>query len=292
MARKMYEAGTGSPAPAYSRLTLENKKTRTAYTFLALPLLFFLGIRIAPTLYAFAMSFFKQSGPGYTLSNYEEMFTSQVFWRAIANTLLYVVITVPFQLGIGLVLALLIGRVNRFKGFYRTFYFLPYITSAVAISWVWRLMYDQDNGIINIFLKGLHLPAQKWLHDPQLALISVSIVIIWQASGFSMLIFMAGLESISKSYYEAARIDGASRWNLFWAITWPLLNPTIVFLSVTGVIGALQTFTQIANMTGAAGEKPAARSTARSASWYMYTIKASTILICRLLPRLPSFCFY
>jgi multiple sugar transport system permease protein len=108
-------------------------------------------------------------------------------------------------------------------------------------------------GFINVILHSLHLPTHQWLRSPSEALMAVSIVIIWQSSGYATLISMAGLESIPKSYYEAARIDGASGWQLFWKITWPLLNPTFVFLSVTGVIGALQTFTQIANLTGGSG---------------------------------------
>jgi multiple sugar transport system permease protein len=236
-----------------NRLSLQNKRALTAYTFLAIPLIFFLGIRIAPTLYAFAMSFFKQSGPGFTLDNYHMLFKSKDFLRAFTNTILYVIITVPCQLAIGIILALMIGRVKRFKGFYRTIYFLPYITSAVAISWVWRLMYNPNMGFINVILHSLHLPTHQWLRSPSEALMAVSIVIIWQSSGYATLISMAGLESIPKSYYEAARIDGASGWQLFWKITWPLLNPTLVFLSVTGVIGALQTFTQIANLTGGSG---------------------------------------
>jgi multiple sugar transport system permease protein len=233
-------------------MSLQHRRSLTAYTFLAIPLIFFLGIRIAPTIYAFAMSFFDQSG-GFTLENYKEMFASEAFRRAIINTLLYVVITVPCQMAIGIVLALLISRVRRLKGFYRTVYFLPYITSAVAISWVWRLMYDPDTGFLNVLLGWFHIPPQQWLRSPSEALISVSIVMIWQAAGFAMLIFMAGLEAIPKMYYEAARIDGASSWQVFWRVTWPLLNPTLVFLAVTGVIGALQTFTQIANLTGGSG---------------------------------------
>ncbi|MCL6454697.1 MAG: sugar ABC transporter permease [Alicyclobacillus sp.] len=234
-------------------MTLHGRQTATAYIFLAVPLLFFLGIRIAPTIYAFLMSLFKNGGPGFTLENYHDMFTSPVFWRALTNTLLYVVITVPIQLAIGICLALMIGRIKRLKGFYRTVYFLPYITSAVAISWVWRLMYDPSIGVLNIVLGWFGIPSQQFLQSPREALLSVSVVIIWQSAGFAMLIFMAGLEAIPKMYFEAARIDGASSWQVFWRVTWPLLNPTLVFLVITGVIGGLQTFTQIANLTGSSG---------------------------------------
>jgi multiple sugar transport system permease protein len=244
-----------NPVPKSPRMSLQSRRATTAYIFLAVPLLFFLGIRIAPTIYAFLMSFFKNGGTGFTLQNYQQMFTSHTFWRSLLNTLLYVVITVPCQLAIGVGLALMIGRVKRLKGFYRMVYFLPYITSQVAISWVWRLMYDPSNGVINAFLGWMGIPAQSFLQSTNESLMSVSVVIIWQASGFAMLIFIAGLEAIPKMYFEAARIDGASPWQIFWRVTWPLLNPTLVFLTVTGVIGALQTFTQIENLTGSSGSQ-------------------------------------
>lgn len=247
--------GSAVGVPRQPRMSLHARNTATAYIFLAVPLLFFLCIRIAPTIYAFLMSFFKNGGTGFTLENYHQMFMSQVFWRALLNTLLYVVITVPCQLAIGISLALMISRVKRLKGFYRTVYFLPYITSSVAISWVWRLMYDPTAGVINVFLGWLDIPSQQFLQSPSEALVSVSIVIIWQAAGFAMLIFMAGLEAIPKMYFEAARIDGASNWQVFWRVTWPLLNPTLVFLAITGVISGLQTFTQIENLTGSSGSQ-------------------------------------
>lgn len=252
--------------------TLETKRSLTAYRFLILPIVFFLSIRVLPTLYAFGMSFFTQNGKGLTLTNYQEMFTNAVFWQALLNTLLYVVITVPLQVGIGLVLALMIGRVKRFRGIYRTLYFLPYITSTVAISWVWRLLYDPNSGAINEFLHLFRIPAQTWLRNPSEALLSVSIVMIWQSTGFAMLILMAGLEAIPRSLYEAARVDGAGKWSLFWRMTWPLLNPTLVFLSVTGVISALQTFTQIANLTGgsSAGEAGGPLHSTLSIVMYVY----------------------
>jgi multiple sugar transport system permease protein len=235
------------------RMSLAARRALTAYAFLVVPVLFFVGIRILPTLYAFGMSFFTDDGQGPTLANFRAMLADDTFRRALGNTLLYVVITVPAQMAIGLVLALMIGRVRHLKGFYRTVYFLPYITSVVAVSWVWRLMYDPNSGIINEVLGWFHIPAQLWLRDPHEALLAVSIVMIWQNMGFAMLIFMAGLEAIPRSFLEAARVDGAGAWQTFRWVTWPLLNPTLVFLAVTGVISALQTFTQIENLTGGSG---------------------------------------
>jgi multiple sugar transport system permease protein len=238
-----------------SRVRLQTRRTITAYLLLAIPLLFFLSVRIYPTLQALSMSFSVQTGHGFTLENYRTLFQDPVFWRAAGNTLMYVVITVPLQMGLGLLLAIGIERVKRFRSFYRMIYFLPYITSIVAVSWVWRLMYDPNTGFINMFLVWLHMHPQQWLNSPSEALLSVSFVMIWQTAGFTMLIYMAGIEAIPRHFYEAAEIDGASSWKSFCHITWPLLNPTTVFLAVTGVISALQTFTQIENLTGSSNSE-------------------------------------
>lgn len=233
-------------------MNLKSKRTATAYTFLALPIVFFLGIRIYPTLEALSLSIQTQKG-ALTGSNYHTLFSDPVFWHSVLNTLLYLVITVPFQIAIGLLLALAIERVRHGRWFYRVIYFLPYITSIVAVSWVWRLMYDPNVGLFNAILDALGLPPQNFLQDPHQALVSVSVVMIWQMMGFSMLIFSAGLQAIPSQFYAAARIDGAGTWTIFWRITLPLLNPTVVFLAVTGGIQAMQTFTQVENLTGSSG---------------------------------------
>ncbi|PKR85753.1 ABC transporter permease [Heyndrickxia camelliae] len=231
-------------------MKLQTRRTLTAYTFLIVPLLFFISIRIFPTLYAFSLSFMTQDHTSGTIDNYKQLLQDPVFWKSVLNTGLYVIVTVPLQMALGLIIALGIQRVRHFRWFYRMIYFLPYITSIVAVSWVWRLMYDQNTGVFNQILTWLHIPPQGFLGDPNESLLSVSAVMIWQAMGFSMLIFMAGLEAVPKHFYEAAQIDGASKWKMFWKITFPLLNPTIVFLAVTGVIQSLQSFTQIQNLTG------------------------------------------
>lgn len=232
--------------------TLQRKQAAVAYLFLLIPLIFFLAIRIYPALDAFKTSFqVKGSQPFYY--HYQEMLSDKVFRKALVNTILYVVITVPLQMLIGLGLALLIQSLNKGRGIYRFIYFIPYVTSAVAVSWIWRWMYFKDLGVFNEILKFFGIPAQPFLTHPSQALISIAAVIIWQAVGFNMLIFLAGLEAIPKLYYEASAIDGANRWRTFFHITLPLLNPTIVFLAVTGVINSLQTFTQVLNMAGAQG---------------------------------------
>ncbi|MEM5591242.1 sugar ABC transporter permease [Niallia circulans] len=144
--------------------------------------------------------------------------------------------------------ALLLQRINKFVGVFRAIYFIPYVTSIVAVSWVfkWILM---NNGIVNDILMKFGLEAQLFLKSPDQAIYIIILTMIWQGLGFQMIIFLAGLENIPKMFYEAAEIDGADGWKKFIHITLPLLNPTIVFSAVIGSISFLQTFTQVQNMT-------------------------------------------
>ena len=222
--------------------TLQTRKALIAYSFLLIPVLFYLAIRIIPAFQAFLMSFTTSSSSVFTLENYNKLIHDEVFWKSVKNTMYYVIIIVPLQMLFGLMLALAIERMGgKLKWFYRVIFFLPYMTSIVAISWVWRLLYDPNSGILNEIFVKLHLPTQEWLGSPSTALISISLVIIWQMMGFCMLLFSAGLQVIPRQYYEAADIDGANKWQSFWNITFPLLNPTIVFLAIIGVIQTLQT---------------------------------------------------
>lgn len=236
------------------QLSLRQRKALWGYAFLLLPLLFFLVVRIFPALSAFNVSLHQWDvmsvrKPFVGMQNFVQMWHDPVFWKAAVNTFLYVVISVPLELILGLLVAVAIQSVNRFQGFYRTIYFVPYITSTVAVSWVWRWMYFKNGGVFNQILLSLGLPAQSFLSGTEQALYCVTAVVVWQALGYFVVIFLAGLEMIPPMYKEAAKIDGASGWHVFRYITVPLLNPTIVFLAVLGTINSLQIFTQIMNMT-------------------------------------------
>lgn len=233
---------------------LGQRRQLWAYAFLLIPLLFFIIVRFAPTLFAMSVSLrrwdiLSPNKPWVGLANYQELFADPVFWKSLTNTLAYVGLSVPLQLVIGLAIALLLQSAKRFKGFFRALYFIPYVTSTVAISWVWRWMYQPNVGLLNRFLSLFGVPDQKFLASPEQALPSIVAVLVWQALGFYVIIFLAGLESISPDFYEAAKIDGASGIDLFRHITVPLLNPTLVFLSVIGVITGIQVFTQVLNMS-------------------------------------------
>jgi multiple sugar transport system permease protein len=234
-------------------MTLERRRWLWAYTFIAIPLLFFLAIRIGPALYAFWVSLHKWDPiaidhPFVGFDNFVAMKDDEVFWKALRNTWLYVILGVPSSLVISLVIALGLQRLVRYVGFYRVLYFVPYVTSLVAVGWVWRWMY-MPNGLFNDVLDRFALGPFKFLGGPDTALYSILIMTIWQGLGFQIIIFLAGLESIPAVYHEAAAIDGASGWQRFTGVTIPLLNPTLVFLIVTGVINYLQVFTQIRAMS-------------------------------------------
>ncbi|HET8523360.1 MAG TPA: sugar ABC transporter permease [Thermomicrobiales bacterium] len=234
-------------------LTLKRRQWLWAYLFLALPLVFFLTIRIAPTIYAFYVSLHKWdpiaiTQPYIGVDNFRRMQSDKVFWQSMQNTWIYVIVGVPVSLVLSLVVALGLQRLTRYVGFYRMLYFIPYITSLVAVSWVWRWMYT-PNGIFNEVLGRIGLGPYGFLLDPSMAIYCIIATTVWQGLGFQIVIFLAGLEGIPDMYYEAAQLDGASAWQRFRDVTIPLLNPTIVFLAVIGVINMLQVFTQVRNMS-------------------------------------------
>ena len=234
-------------------LTIRQRQTLWAYTFLLVPLLFFLVVRFLPTLSAFRLSLFQWSilsdqKPFVGLRNYSRLLSDAVFYKALINTALYTVIGVPAQIVLGLVTALLLARIKLFQGLLRALYFLPYITPVVAAAWVWQWVFSPQFGPVNTFLIWLHLPAQNFLNSPSQALPTTAALVVWQNHGFQVVLFLAGLAAIPRSYYEAAELDGANAWQTFWGITFPLLNPTIVFSVVTGTISFLQLFTQVINL--------------------------------------------
>lgn len=239
--------------------TLRQRQILWAYLFLSVSLLFFIAIRWYPTLLAFNISFrdwnvFEGAGPLVGLANYADIWEDfqkprspirSAFW----NTLRYVILGVPLQLVLALSVALLLNRVRRLAGFYRAAYFVPFVTSAVAVAFVWNWIYAPQVGLLNQLLKMVGLPMQQFLRNPDLALPAITVVAVWRSIGFAIIIFLAGLQQIPDIYYEAAQIDGASRWHTFWRITLPLLNPVLVYLAVLQTIDFLRLFDLVLNMT-------------------------------------------
>lgn len=184
------------------------------------------------------------------LGNFVDMFNNKEFWITLKNTLIYTVGVVPFGAAASLGLALLLNRKLVASGFFRTTYFLPVITSTIAIAIVWLWIYDTNNGLLNIIIRKLGGTGIPWLTSSKYALLSIIIVTIWKNAGYHMIILLAGLQSIPDSYYEAAQIDGATAWQKFRYITWPMIMPALVFVLITNTIFTFQAFGQIYTMTG------------------------------------------
>jgi multiple sugar transport system permease protein len=167
----------------------------------------------------------------------------QVFLTTIANTIYYGFVSVPVSMAISLVVAQFIFNRKHMQSFFRTMYFLPYITPMIAVVVVWKfLLQPSQFGILNSFLAAVKIPAQPFLMSSLQVIPSLILITTWATLGYNMVLFLAGLGGIPFSFYEAAKIDGANSWQLFWKITWPMLSPTVLFTTVTGSIGALQIF--------------------------------------------------
>ncbi|MNI21196.1 Lactose transport system permease protein LacF [compost metagenome] len=256
-------------------LSHRSKRHLFIYGSLLIPLIFFLSIRIIPIFYSFNVSFHEwnllsdASKPFVGLNNYVLLFQDEVFHKALKNTLIYVVVGVPAQLIVGLIVALLLQQTTRLRSWYRTIYFIPYMTSIVAISWIFRWIF-MPNGIANALLMKLGFAKQLFLNSADQAIYLLIGAMVWQMIGFQMLIFITGLQGIPQLYYEAAEMDGANRWHKFWRITMPLLNPTIVFSVVIATINYLQTFTQVKNMSTAGAGGPL--NSTKSLVLYIYEL--------------------
>jgi multiple sugar transport system permease protein len=183
------------------------------------------------------------------LGNWADLFKDDLLWRAVLQTLYYAVASVAGATALSIALALALNQRLKTIGFYRTFFFLPAVTSLVAIAMVWRWMYNTEFGVLNAFLGSLGINPVNWLGDPVLAMPAVILMSIWRSAGFNTVLFLAGLQGVPQEYYEAAEIDGASKWDRFVHITLPLISPTTFFVVVNGLIGSWQVFDQVYILT-------------------------------------------
>ncbi|OSQ36464.1 carbohydrate ABC transporter permease [Thalassospira mesophila] len=233
---------------------MQTKRVLWAWGFLALPIIFYSWIRFYPTLDAFWLSFTDWdllSEPNFIgLDNYRHLFNDPQFWQVFKNTFTYLLVGTPLSLFFAFIIAYFLDRVRYLQGFIRALYFLPFLTTASAMAWVWRWFYQPvPIGIINGFLANFGIAQQPFIRSVDQALPSVLATAIWAGVGFQIVIFMAGLRAIPQTYYEAARIDGLGEIAILRKITLPLLKPTTVFLVVFSSIGFLRIFDQVYNIT-------------------------------------------
>lgn len=238
----------------YRNLTIKQKQTVWAWAFLALPVLFYGVIRFYPTGTAFVISFQEWNLLGSRtwtgLDNYVTLWNDPVFWKVFQNTFAYLLIGTPVSLVISFFIAYHLDKVRFMHGFLRMLYFLPFMTSAVAMAWVWRWFYQGvPIGLFNNILAQFGIAQVEFLNSTTNALPSVLAPAIWAGLGFQVIIFMAGIRAIPTSFYEAAEIDGVGWWTVLTQITLPLLKPTMVFIVVFSSIGFLRIFDHVFNMT-------------------------------------------
>jgi len=233
--------------------------TLIGYAFAAPFLVLFAVFMALPILSSFVLSFtdfglanltspFDTSFVG--LSNYAALFADETFVQAALNTTLYTVGGVVSTLALGLAAAVGVNRaLGRFRAIFRVGYYLPVVTSIVAIAVIWRFLLDPSYGLLNDLLRLFGFQEVNWLGDSRLALPTITAIIVWRNLGNTMVLFLAGLQGISPAIYEAARIDGANRRQEFLGITWPLLHATTLFAAVMTTIGYLQVFEEPFVMT-------------------------------------------
>jgi multiple sugar transport system permease protein len=247
--------GSRAGHPGLSRPRLGRRKSEAiaGYLFLlpdVIGLTLFVALPIAAAGYLSLHDWNGLSDPVFVgFANFQELLADAAFMDALRITVTYVVLFVPSVMILSLALAMLVNQKLRFTWFFRSAYFVPAMFSLVVASVVWTQMYQQRSGLLNSVLGAVGIAPQPWLGAPSQALLAVVIVALWQGVGYSMIIFLAGLQDIPAEYYEAAAIDGAGGWQRFWWITLPLLRRTTLFVAITSLIAAFQVFDPIYVLT-------------------------------------------
>lgn len=200
-------------------------------------------LNIYPMIQTVIQSFYKTGdfGKGNVfvgLKNYQKVFGDGEIWQALWNTIKYAIVEVPISVVLGLFLAVLLNKKMRGRSVFRTIFFLPMVVAPAAIAMVWKWLYNSNFGLINNIF---HIKV-NWISSPNIAIFSIAVIGIWSVIGYNMVLFLAGLQSVPRDFYEAASLDGATGWQQLTKITIPLISPTIFFVVVTRVIGAMQVF--------------------------------------------------
>lgn len=246
------------------------------YLYILPALIIVVAFRLVPIVLSFIVSFFDWSvngvGDFIGFKNYVYLLKDPEFWQSLVNTFYLVIFIVPISVMLSLLFANLLKNIDKLKGFYRSLYFIPTVTSMVAISIVWKIIFNQQTGLMNMFLGKLGMAPLGWLAEsrgifqlmfegigvnlpaalggPSLALFSIIIMSIWKGLGYNTIIYLAGLQNIPAVYYEAADIDGASKVRQFFKLTLPLISPTTFYVIMMTTITTFQVFSQIYLMTG------------------------------------------
>jgi multiple sugar transport system permease protein len=226
----------------------------TPYLLVSPYIVHFLLFVVFPVTFSILLTFFKwdiiseMKFTGFT--NYRRLFADRLFWKALVNTLYFLSIHIPLELVVSLFLAEILNQKLKFQGLFRALFFLPVIVSGVAVTILWQQLYGYNAGLLNKFLMYIGLGKVGWLIDTKMAMPSIAIMATWKNVGLYIILFLVGLQTVPKQYYEAAELEGASHWQKFFKITLPLINPTIIMVVILSTIGGFSLFIEPYIMTG------------------------------------------
>lgn len=234
------------------------KKTWVCYLFILPNLIGVLVFLAFPVVFSLYMSFHEWdvlTEPTFIgIDNYVRLFTEdKLFWTALGNSAYYVLLTVPASIIVGLGLAMAMNQAVRGITFFRGAMYIPVLTSAVAVAFMWQWIFNTDVGLLNAILSFFRIPAVGWLTDGSWAMISLAIIGVWKSAGYYAIILFAALQGVPKVLHEAAALDGASGWRRFLNITIPMIGPALLFVTVISVIGSFQVFDQVYLITNNGG---------------------------------------
>lgn len=246
-----------------TKSNLYRKERIYGFLFILAPLLGLLIFTLYPMFYSIYGSFTDWDGLGQMnfigLDNYKDLFTDELFHKATFNTL-FMMLGIPIGITLALLLALGLNRKIPGTTTFRVIYYVPVISSLAAVSIMWNWAYNGDYGLVNQFLDLFGIEGPNWMANKYTVKPALIIMAIWKGLGYTMLLYLAALQSVSRSYYEAAELDGANAFKSFWHITWPMVRPVTFFIVVTNIIGGSQIFTEMNIMTPTGGPEYASAS--------------------------------
>ncbi|MEO5673518.1 MAG: sugar ABC transporter permease [Chitinophagales bacterium] len=247
------EVETAIPLKLNRKKSLQRKQL-LPYLLVSPYLLFVLVFVLFPVLFCFFLTFNKWNiiSPMHFIgiSNYTRLLQDRLFWTAIGNTVKFLLVHIPLQLIVSLFLAQLLNQKIRALSFFRASFFMPVIVSGVVITILWQQLLGYDSGLINRFLTTIGLNRVGWLVNPDVAIYSIAIMATWKNVGLYVILFLVGLQTVPPQYYEAAKLEGATRWQQFYHITLPMINPTIFMVVILSTIGGFSLFIEPYIMTG------------------------------------------
>jgi ABC-type sugar transport system permease subunit len=230
------------------------RKPRVGYLFVSPYIIHFSVFVAFPLVFSFILIFHRwdilSPMQWVGLANFKRLMSDHLFFKSLLNTLIFISINIPLQIGFALFIAELLNQKIRLRGLFRAGYFLPVVISGVAISMLWSQLFAQDTGLLNTLLVRVGLPKVPWITSPKMAMPSIALVATWKNVGLYIVLFLVGLQSVPRSLYEAADIEGASHWQKFRFITLPMINPTMFMVVVLSTIGGFSLFIEPVIITG------------------------------------------